>query len=79
MSYIIKNKAKQPLVCDLADKTTLRLVIDGEKTVTDTQMTDHIRTLSSKGLVILTEVESEKKKVTKNSTAKSSEVEKEDK
>ena len=79
MSYIIKNKAKQPLVCDLADKTTLRLVIDGEKTVTEAQMTDHIRTLSSKGLVIITEVDSEKKKVTKNNAVKNSEVEKEDK
>ena len=77
MSYIVKNKAKQPLVCSLADNSTLRLVIDGEKEVTSTQMTNHLRTLASKGLVILEEVVEKPKKVTKNITAESS-VEKED-
>lgn len=72
MSYIVKNKAKQPLVCSLADDTTLRLIIEGEKIVTEAQMTNHLRELSKRGIVIIREVVGKNKK-TKNTTVLNSE------
>lgn len=69
MLYEVKNKADQPLVCSLADNTTLRLAINQSKKITHTQMTDHLKNLSSKGLLIIREVV-DKKKPTKNNSAK---------
>lgn len=68
MLYVIKNKAKQPIVCSLADESTLRLAINGETKITDKQMTDHLKTLSSKNLLVIREVVEQKINNKKNST-----------
>lgn len=75
MSYVIANKAKRPIVCPLGDKTTLRLPIDGQTTIKDAQMTNHIKDLSKKGLLVLTEIE--EKPLKKKNTTQSSEVKEE--
>ena len=72
MFYVIHNKIGQPLVCSLADRTTLRINVDGKKSIKDSQLTPYLTTLSSNGLIILTEVKDKinSKKVTKNTTQK---------
>lgn len=79
MSYKIKNKAKQPIVCTLGDNTTLRLKINGETTVSDKQMTGHLENLASKNLLVIKKIVEAEKKVTKNSTTKNSVKNKEEK
>ena len=80
MFYVIHNKIGQPLVCSLADRTTLRIKADGTETIKDTQITDYLKTLSSSGLIILTEVKDKvrTKKVTKNTTHNSVEKKEEE-
>ena len=73
MYYTIHNKLGQPLVCSLADRTTLRINVNGKETIKESQLTDYLETLSSSGLIILTEVKNKvrPKKVTKNTTQES--------
>ena len=73
MLYSIQNKVGQPLVCSLADRTTLRINVNGKETIKESQLTDYLETLSSSGLIILTEVKNKvrPKKVTKNTTQES--------
>lgn len=68
MSYNIINKTKQPLVCTLADRSTLRITIEGSKIINETQMNDYLRTLETKGLVVIKEVEEKVTKKPKNTT-----------
>lgn len=69
MSYTVTNMAKRPIVCTLGDKSTLRLPIKGHTVIKDTQMTDHLKNLRDKGLVVLSEVENKPAK-RKNTTKK---------
>lgn len=75
MSYAVTNKAKRPIVCPLGDKTTLRLPIDGQTTITEAQMTEHIKNLSKKGHLVLSVVE--EKPLKRKNTTQSSEVKEE--
>lgn len=68
MLYIVKNKANQPIVCSLADESTLRLPINGETKITDKQMTNHLKTLSSKNLLVIREVVEHKVNKKNNNT-----------
>ena len=74
MFYVLTNKADQPLVCTLGDDSTLRLAINQSKKITEKQMTGHLNTLSSKGILIIKEVV--EKKPNKNINTKKSVVEK---
>lgn len=76
MSYTIVNKANRPIVCTLKDKTTLRLPINGQTTIREAQMTDHIKDLSKKGFLVLIMIE-EEKPLKKKNTTQSSEVKEE--
>ena len=44
MSYTVKKKIKRPIVCTLKDGSTLRLPINGQTTIKDSQITEHIKT-----------------------------------
>ena len=73
MSYNVKNKMKRPLVCSLKDNSTLRLAIGEQKTIEDNQVNDYLKNLSSKGLLVLSKVETkttENKKATVGSKEK---------
>lgn len=70
MLYKVTNKANQPLVCSLADNSTLRLSINQSAKITSSQVTNHLKTLSSKRYILLEEVV-ETKKSNKNDTKKS--------
>lgn len=72
MSYTVTNKAKRPIVCPLDSKNTLRLPINGQTVIKDSQVTSHIKNLSEKGLLVLSEVE-EKPVTKRNTTTKRSE------
>lgn len=61
MNFVVKNKKQktnQPIICTLGDNTTLRLNIGAEITLTDKQITPHIKNLASKGYITIEEEKS---------------------
>lgn len=52
MSVKLTNNAGGQIVCDLKDKSTLRLNVKQSTTVQDEQITKHIENLVTKGLLL---------------------------
>lgn len=71
-SYTIKNKAKRPIVCSLKDGSTLRLLVEGESTLTEDNLTSNIKNLVNRGLVLITPIviRNQTKKVVKETIDK---------
>ena len=77
MSYTVKNKIKRPIVCTLKDGSTLRLPINGQTTIKDSQIPEHIKSMSEKGILILSEITVSQPRVEKSEKKKSTESSKE--
>lgn len=77
MSYTVKNKIKRPIVCTLKDGSTLRLPINGQTTIKDSQITEHVKSMSEKGILILSEITVSQPRVEKSEKKKSTESSKE--
>lgn len=67
MSVKLTNNAGGQIVCDLKDKSTLRLNVKQSTTVQDEQITKHIENLVIKGL-LLSEPIAEPKTVSEEKT-----------
>ena len=48
-NYVIKNRAKQPIICTLGDGTSLRLPIDATQELTEKQYKGHVERLVELG------------------------------
>ena len=73
MSYKVTNRTGGQLVCDLAvEGKTLRLNNRQNTTINDNEITQHLKTLESKGLILIEYVSDETKNNKKKTTRKSS-------
>ena len=80
MLYKVTNISGGELVCDLAVQgKTLRLNNKQSTTIKENEITPHIKNLVKKGLVLIEEIPVETQTITKKTTTKGSNKEKEDK
>lgn len=71
MSYRVTNVSGGQLVCDLAvEGKTLRLNNKQDTTIKDNEITQHLKNLESKGLILIEIVSNETKSTKKRTTRK---------
>lgn len=71
MSYKVTNNSGGQLVCDLAvEGKTLRLNNKQHTTIKDNEITQHLKNLESKGLILIEIVSNETKSTKKRTTRK---------